>query len=174
MSLAFTDAQQSSSTGLPLLEGLFLELHKISAALNESQIFADYGITLAEWAILVRTIGTDPVPLIDIVRATRLSRPRIRQLLKELEKKKLVQMREPLAGDRRLRLVESLPRAHEIVLGIRHNLEGLDISSNHIAAMRLTRDIRLLLRAVRTTRRKPTSPRLAEFARSDAVPAGDE
>ena len=77
------NAAAGASAGADL-EAFLLGVLRLASVLNDSVIFARHGIGLAEWAVL-RDIGAERIRLSQLWRRTRLSRQRVRVLVKELE-----------------------------------------------------------------------------------------
>jgi DNA-binding MarR family transcriptional regulator len=135
------------------LEGFLLSLLRLASVLNESAIFSDHGIGLAEWAMLT-DIGATPVRLAELSRRMRLSRQRVRILIKELENKGLLHVAGSTEGDRRSRTISATPRAAEVLQAITAKLESLDLPAKGNGLPRATKFTHSLLRTLRQTKKR--------------------
>lgn len=135
------------------LEDFLLSLLRLASVLNESSIFSNHGIGLAEWAMLTE-IGGTPVRLGELSRRMRLSRQRVRILIKELQNKGLLHVAEATEGDRRSRTIAATPRAAEVLQAITAKLESLDLPAKGKGLSRATKFTHSLLRTLRQTKKR--------------------
>jgi DNA-binding MarR family transcriptional regulator len=87
------------------LERLFLNVHRLSNALNESGVLTMHRLGVGEWAVLGAVSEGDTVQLKDVVKQSGVSRQRIRKILQELELRGLVRITPVQKGDKRQRMV---------------------------------------------------------------------
>lgn len=135
------------------LEDFLLTLLRLASVLNESAIFSDHGIGLAEWAMLTE-IGATPVRLAELSRRMRLSRQRVRILIKELQSKGLLHVAEVTEGDRRSRTIAATPHAAEVLQAITAKLNALDLPAKGKGLPRATKFSHSLLRTLRQTKKR--------------------
>ena len=146
--------QAKVTTGGPAgadLEIFLLGVLRLASLLNDSVIFARHGIGLAEWAVL-REIGTERTPLSQLWRRTRLSRQRVRVLIKELERKGLVEV--ATDGHGRRRTLAATPDAIKHLHAITETLNGLDLPGKGRGIPRAARFAQQLLRTLRRTKKR--------------------
>ena len=134
------------------LEAFLLGVLRLASGLNDSVIFARHDIGLAEWAVL-REIGAERIGLSQLWRITRLSRQRVRVLVKELEQKGLVEV--ALEGDGRRRTLAATPDALQRLRAITDALNALDLPGKGRGLPRAARFAQQLLRTLRQTKKKP-------------------
>lgn len=135
------------------LEDFLLSLLRLASALNESAIFSDHGIGPAEWSMLT-DIGATPVRLAELSRRMRLSRQRVRVLIKELQGKGLLQVAGSTDGDRRSRTISATPRATEVLQAIAAKLESLDLPVKGKGLPRVTKFTHSILHTLRQTKKR--------------------
>jgi len=149
------------------LEEYLLSLHRLASALAESSIFAESGLGLAEWVIL-RELDSSPVPMATLIRRTRVSRQRVRVLLKELKTKGLIAIVQGSEGDRRERAVVASPAAVAALRTIAGRLDLMSVSGGARGVSRLTRLNLRLTRELRALRLP-----VADASPDIGEPAGD-
>jgi DNA-binding MarR family transcriptional regulator len=137
------------------LEGFLLSLLRLASVVNESAIFADHGIGLAEWALL-KDIGDERMPLTLLWRRSRLSRQRVRVLVRELERKGFVEVTDA-DGDRRGRMIITMPTGTEALRSISAKLSSLDVPAKGKGIPRAARLAEQLLRTLRQTKKRQRS-----------------
>ena len=135
------------------LEDFLLTFLRLASVLNESAIFSDHGIGSAEWAMLTE-IGGTPVRLTELSRRMRLSRQRVRILIKELQSKGLLHVAESTEGDRRSRTISATPRAAGVLQAINAKLKSLDLPAKGKGLPRATKFTHSLLRTLRQTKKR--------------------
>ena len=148
------NAAAAASAGADL-EAFLLGVLRLASVLNDSVIFARHGIGLAEWAVL-RDIGAERIRLSQLWRRTRLSRQRVRVLVKELERKGLVEV--AMDGDGRRRTLAATPDAMQRLCAITDALNALDLPGKGRGLPRAARFAHQLLRTLRQTKKKTRLP----------------
>jgi DNA-binding MarR family transcriptional regulator len=148
------------------LEAFLLGVLRLASVLNDSVIFARHGIGLAEWAVL-RDIGAERIPLSQLWRRTRLSRQRVRVLVKELERKGLVEV--AMDGDGRRRTLAATPDAIQHLRAITEALNALDLPGKGRGLPRAARFAHQLLRTLRQTKKKKPKLRSAAHLESERL-----
>lgn len=134
------------------LEAFLLGVLRLASVLNDSVIFARHDIGLAEWAVL-REIGAERIGLSQLWRSSRLSRQRVRVLVRELEQKGLVEV--AMEGDGRRRTLAATPDALQRLRAITDALNALDLPGKGRGLPRAARFAQQLLRTLRQTKKRP-------------------
>jgi DNA-binding MarR family transcriptional regulator len=153
MSIATGGPSPANNTQVPGVEDFLLALLRLASALNGSAMFSQHGLGLAEWAML-KELGTTPSPLADLSRRTRLSRQRVRILIKELEKKGFVVVAGMTNGDRRGRTIAATEQAIGALTAVAALLNALDLPAKGRGIPRAVLLTRHLLRSLRRTRKQ--------------------
>ncbi len=71
-------------------------------------------ITLSQYALLNHLVNTGTVPMTELSSKLRISKPAVTHLVDQLEKKKFLR-RNPHPKDRRVHLIETLPKGKKII-----------------------------------------------------------
>lgn len=140
-------------------EDYVLDANRIVSVLSDSAIFAEHGIGLAEWAVLraVSQAEGGSVGNLALIRQVGISRQRLRDLLRSLEERKLVQVAVSDA-DRRQRDISLGDAAPEVLEAISVALGKLSGSLGFVRQELATRSLAAsarLAKAVIRAQRKP-------------------